>query len=225
VASGASRLRVRLYARDLDVLGAFREMSPDERRAICAGLARLPIDGTKLDLIAAVEDAWPSEGGAVAPDFIASILSLQGVRVSQGWVPTDAIAASISAELTDEPDTQFQADLSAVLSAPLVAQLGRAADVLYDQERVFQGARMLTDMRPFFGDDVEDGALGTVLVHTLRVDALVDGDLASYYFALDEQDLEIVFAVLERARKKSVSVRAMLDKAGMPTVTPDRFDD
>ena len=85
---------------------------------------------------------------------------------------------------------------------------------------MFGFAEIHTDLRPVFGEHT-DGltAEGGVLAHVLRLHHISsEGSHEDFYVALDDEDLEILRDVIDRAEKKSETLRRQLHEAGMRLV-------
>jgi hypothetical protein len=90
----------------------------------------------------------------------------------------------------------------------------KANGVYYEYERTFAKARILTDIRPIFGDNVDEPPNAAVVVHTLRITyATPHGqeEPSAFYVALDASDLKQLQEQITRALTKEQSVSKSLD--------------
>ena len=79
-----------------------------------------------------------------------------------------------------------------------------------DHENSFCDAKILTDLRPVFGASAEVQPEGIVVTHTLKLEYHDDrGAHRKFYVALNQDDLETLRNVLERADKKANSLQAL----------------
>jgi hypothetical protein len=88
-----------------------------------------------------------------------------------------------------------------------------------DVERAFCDARILTDLRPIFGGEV-DAPKAMIIVHTLKLsyhDAAT-GKHEELFVAIDDEDIEKLKRILERAERKAKSLVSRLQLAGIKTV-------
>jgi len=76
----------------------------------------------------------------------------------------------------------------------------------------YASSRILSDVRPVFGDDVDSAPLGAVLVHMLSIHYLNLDELNTFVVALDEKDVEELLEVLQRAKRKSKTLKDELLK-------------
>ncbi|HME08039.1 MAG TPA: hypothetical protein VKG25_13370 [Bryobacteraceae bacterium] len=86
----------------------------------------------------------------------------------------------------------------------------KAVDLQVDHARVFQNARVLTDVRPVFGVESTDDVRGVLVFHTLKVQYFEDEGAKELYVVLDDRDVDELSNSLERARRKARGIRALL---------------
>jgi len=153
------------------------------------------------------------DAGAVS----AALLSLRAQR-------REMSAHDIADELTRAPGLDLDETGQAALKARVEALLDTAAmsttsvavDLQTRHARNFQSARIITDLRPVFEDDPDDGPAGAVIVETLELQTWTrTGDREQIYVALDESDLKQLQGVVGRALKKTEALRRFIDGAGL----------
>ena len=127
------------------------------------------------------------------------------------------LVASADLGLDDLSQAQLRDRIKAIARQPQLGVLAKSLDLLRAHERLFLGAKILTDIRPVFGDDAAEGAKAAVLVHALRIDFLHAGERESIVMALEHRDLLGVEAEIDRALAKSASLRSVLDTAQIPS--------
>jgi hypothetical protein len=144
------------------------------------------------------------------------------VSLSYGQTRADVGVKDFVAELVQldevavppEKRSETQAFLEGLLSTKAISGTAKVNDVITESERLFLGARIITDIRPIFGDSPTE-TLGAAIVHMLKItyhSALEDLD---FYVSLDEEDLGTLREVLGRAEAKARSMRSVLEKSGL----------
>lgn len=86
----------------------------------------------------------------------------------------------------------------------------KARELQGESERTLCEARVLTDVRPIFGEKIEDSPTGMIITHTLK---LVYHEMTGHkelYVALDDDDIASLTKILQRAGDKARSLRALL---------------
>jgi len=90
----------------------------------------------------------------------------------------------------------------------------KALDVMTEHEHVYCRARVLTDMRPVFGGEV-DKPDAFVTVHTLKLGFHDNAKHKDVYIAMDRNDVRELIGVLERAEKKEKALDAFLKNSNL----------
>ncbi len=78
----------------------------------------------------------------------------------------------------------------------------KALSVMTDHARIFRDARILTDLRPVFGSNPNEPPDAAVIVHTLKIEHMVDRENKDFFVALDSLDLDRLDKVIRRAKLK-----------------------
>lgn len=163
-------------------------------------------------------------------DILASLLSVYSLR-EEFDLSTSEVAEHIALAMEEggqerlrfadeEQRDQFGRHLVALLSSGSLDLIGKASELTLEQERFMREARIITDIRPIFGNDPANRPNGAVIVHTLKL-AYWDesNEFRDFYIAMDAVDVRNLRSLLERAEAKAASLRSILDeKAGVPVV-------
>ena len=91
----------------------------------------------------------------------------------------------------------------------------KANDVLIENEHSFCNARILTDVRPIFQNDLTSEISEAVVIHNLKITYHQDRQHKDFFVALDSEDIQTLKAAIERAELKDRSAKIMLDKANV----------
>jgi len=77
-------------------------------------------------------------------------------------------------------------------------------------------AKILSDIRPVFGDDLSEGPISAVITHTLKLAYHEGGEHKEFFIVMDQQDLITLFEVIDRAHEKEQALTGLLQKSGIP---------
>jgi hypothetical protein len=102
-----------------------------------------------------------------------------------------------------------------------VGTASKAGHILTEHERIFDDARIMTDIRPIFHLDVSEKPNAAVLIHMLRIrerDSL--GHKSVQSFALDANDLRSLRETIDLAIKKEDTLRDALKNSGINILEP-----
>lgn len=152
-----------------------------------------------------------------AEGVVRSVLSVQtGRTVHDDSLAEFSLGIATSEDLDLPPDAAgtLAQRIAYLASIPAMAVTAKAMDVAQEHERIFHAARILTDIRPVFGDHALDPPVGAVVTHLLRIDAFRNGQIEDYYVALDNSDLIALKTVVGRAIDKNESLNRVLDGSG-----------
>jgi hypothetical protein len=149
-----------------------------------------------------------------------TFFSLQNLHITHGW-SLSAIAEKI-AELEDlalvSPDSRasFSERLAKTLAAPRLAALAKAIDVATEQPAIFHTARIISDIRPTFGDDADEGPTGAVVTSTLKIEYYAEGRMQTFYLTVDASDAAILREIADRAVVKMEKLKTLITSLDLP---------
>lgn len=113
----------------------------------------------------------------------------------------------------------FKRALQSILSSDQsLGVTAKASDIRGQHQNVYCRARILTDVRPVFGQNVAQAPSAAVITHTLRLSTHQEGDFSTtrdFYVALDEADLEELKHLVERAIRKEATLKSQISQVGM----------
>jgi len=112
--------------------------------------------------------------------------------------------------------------LPKLLTADSVIITAKAFDVLTEHQNTIHDLRIITDLRPIFRENLQDGLpakpTAAVITHTLKVSYHRDREISEFFLALDNQDMDLLRALMERAAAKEESLKALLVAAKIPCI-------
>jgi len=208
----------------VDAFAVLRDLSPEEFEGLTQGLATVELS-LKPEALAGMiaPDVGNLDEGVVA-NLVRALVSLNGFRRSSDWPireTADAISSSEDLHIPEPEQAGFATRLRTLLETRPVVLLGKALDLGTAHDKVFLSARVLTDLRPIFGDEVYFAPEGAVLTHTLRLQFIdSEGRTDSFFVALDEEDIESLKTVLARATTKTSTLKQMLTDMGLSYLGP-----
>lgn len=159
-----------------------------------------------------------------ADDLASLLLSVHVVRDARDasvQEVAEVLSGSRDLELESEDRDRLAQHLEMLMEAAGLDAVAKAWDVQTEHDRIFVSARILTDIRPVFGDDADQSPVGAVLVHTLRLRYQQDGDTKAFYLALDSSDLESVQKAVNRATEKAQETSRLVERAGLQHFVPE----
>jgi len=114
--------------------------------------------------------------------------------------------------------------LERLLNVPSITATAKALDLSYDFARLCMATRILTDIRPVFGEEngKKTEIIGTTITQTLRIEYNSPvGNEQTISFALDLDDIKQLMASCEEAIYKAETARHLIEEhCKIPTIIP-----
>ena len=105
-----------------------------------------------------------------------------------------------------------------------VGTASKAGPILTQHERIFQGARIITDVRPVFHPDVEAVPDAAVVIHMLRITQRNNqGQHSDIFVAMDSNDIRSLRSTIDRAIKKEETIKSAMSKAQIECLDPEEI--
>jgi hypothetical protein len=217
-------LRVPARYRDgIAILAALNNTSFSE---VYTALKNAPTElPTYAELATKVEGEIKALNAGDVAKLIGMLTSLYRVRDRSNISPEkmaddlyDAIQKEGGSLVPQQNAAEFKSRLAQFLNlGSLNVVATKAQELQSDVERAFCDARILTDLRPVFGNEISGGPTAMIIVHTLklRYHEGAKGELKEMYFGIDSDDIAKLKQVLERAEIKAKSLVSRLQDAGI----------
>ena len=127
---------------------------------------------------------------------------------------SEAMSSHWEEDTSLELKDRLKANLRSLLDLSEVGLRAKISGLLMGDEKTFCDVRIVTDLRPAFGRDVNAGPLGMGLIHLLTIGYHSRGDThLEFQVALSTGDLKKLREAVERAEKKSQILLDTLKKA------------
>lgn len=129
--------------------------------------------------------------------------------------------AGVLPESEGEKRELFKQRLKDLLDAGCLRVGAKAYDLIFEHEHNYLSARVLTDLRPVFGESPDAAPIGAMIVHTLKINYVQASQHQTFFVALDARDIKKLTETLERAKSKASSLKTMLASTNVPYVGID----
>lgn len=215
---------------------------PKEYEVGLAGLLSLS-DSSVKELLSALESVSPSVrykslADRVAPkvssipkdeleDVIEVLFSLSSIRTA-AEVPTDVFVADIceavnesGSPLLEEASSRcdsFKRNFAQLLECKTLEIASKAGMLLREHAQTYCSARILSDIRPIFGESVEAVPIAATVVHTLKVAYHQGDELKDFFLAMSTKDVRKLRELLDRADAKAESLKTFTVASNTPFV-------
>jgi hypothetical protein len=206
------------------------ELSDDQIKTFLGILSKGGPQFNVYDLGSELSDALQTHDLPIVPllRVLASLYLTRPVTqpiekfVDQDVFPALERAEAFAPENADAQRQKLRRFLIAALSNErTLGTAAKAGDVLTQHERIFETARIVTDLRPIFHVDVTEKPDAAVIIHTLKITQRDQfQQRADLYFALDHNDLLLMKELIERALKKEKTLKEIVNGSTMTVLDP-----
>lgn len=159
------------------------------------------------------------------PDILASVGSLipfiEKNEMIDEIVKDIVELSNYSEDFIIDNEAEFVERLTFLLKDKHIFYASKATDLMNNYGNVFILSRIVSDVRPVFGLDVNEAPSAGVILHTLNIhyqsnDEPYHKDIS---LTLSNEDLIVLKDTIARAEKKQEALQTIFDKAGMENLT------
>ncbi|SRR6266404_3042059 len=199
-------------------------LSDDSVSELVSALRTIP---AKLFPYTLAHEISPNVQSIPVDDLREVIETLQSLYLTKVYheVPANVMADDIAEAATENGLSEqlklsgldrdkFRDRLATLLSIESLEILAKALGILRNNQNVFHEARIISEIRPVFGSNVEEPPPAAVLLHMLNITCHGTDGHKEFFIALDTDDIEVLRDVIDRAETKAESLKVMLNKAG-----------
>lgn len=201
-------------------LATLLRLDPSEFPNMLAALTESPPTLSPTALGTSVQSMVSGVSQDSVKQFVETLLSLYALRAQleldisefvDGIVDAMERSKSSNLRFTTKEPAVFREELSQLLDIPSLTLETKALELFRDQENVFHGARVLTDIRPVFAGPATDLPTAALTMHTLRITYHQMDQLRDFFVSIDAEAIKYLVQLLQRAEEKEGSVHRLLE--------------
>jgi hypothetical protein len=128
----------------------------------------------------------------------------------------DGIREQAKPKILDKDVSGLRERFKRLLSLKPLESISKALSLQRDNERLFCGSKIVSDIRPVFGEDVKSAPLAATILHTLKLSYHENGDHKEFFIVLDEVDLDALQSTIKRAKSKADTLNRLLGESKLP---------
>jgi hypothetical protein len=117
--------------------------------------------------------------------------------------------------VSDKDVAGLKERLNRLLSIENISLLSKALRLQREGEHLYCEAKIMSDIRPVFHDDISAKPAGGVVSHTLKLEYHKGPQHNEFFVILESADLQALKKTLERAIEKEVTLRKLLADSGL----------
>lgn len=209
--------------REYAVLKNIAELPEESFSALVKALADTDLKLIQQDFSDDLSKRVPALKGSELKSILRTVSSFVSA-IERNTKTAQEFGADLLETIREEKPKHFPLDkaelletrLQKIFSAGRVISLtSKAFDVMTEQDRIYCGGRVLSDVRPVFLGGA-DSISAAVVIHNLRLAYHQDGEHLEFSVAMNRTDLRSLIEALERAEKKDQALRSFIQNAGVP---------
>jgi uncharacterized protein (DUF1778 family) len=171
-------------------------------------------------LKASVNNIPEAEVDKIAQAIFGMSLGRVGAEVSTSQFVDDVIQSIETnnyegLSLSNDNRDSFKQRLTSLLEANSLAIGTKAYNILFEHGQNLTSFRILTDIRPVFREQIEEQLGAALIIHTVKLEYMQEGDTKEFFVAMDTKDITELMDVLKRAQAKEESLKALLQAANV----------
>ena len=185
------------------ILGALKAASP------CLRLAEL-----RQRVHVAIKSVLPDEERlAEAIVILATTASRLESDISEKDVLQSVATTVAMKEGLDKEQERCLLDRLGQLSRlPLLHVSAKSSTLQVAHDRIYNSSKIITDLRPVFGEPIDSSDLLFMVIHHLHIIAMRNGKPEELYLSMDDKDLDMLRDAVDRARAKASLLRSTLQE-------------
>lgn len=117
-----------------------------------------------------------------------------------------------SPPISSEIENLIQNLLLLLSSSSTLITTAKAKRLLHENERVYIGTRIISDMRLVFNKDIHETNRPAIIVHQLKIEYAQLGEEKEFFIALSSEHLEKLKKEIERALEKENAIKESYGK-------------
>jgi hypothetical protein len=160
------------------------------------------------------------DASAILNSIAALYFHIKSEDISSSIV-IDAICENLKKDLPTKTASKYISKLKARLSSFLgeskfLEIIYQAADLLPENENILADARLLTDIRPIFKDEISDGISASLISHVLRLQYDNINGTQEIFISLSSSRIEQLIEELQESLAKELALRKTFEKINIP---------
>jgi hypothetical protein len=207
----------------IPMLNSIRKLSESSAKELLKALESTSIESSSEEMcehIAAKVPSIPKEELAEITDVLYAMYHVREFSdlSRNGFLKelVDSVREHADPSIADEELPLIRQRFKDLLSIGTLETISKAVGLQRENQRIYCEAKIISDIRPIFGDDVKQKPVAATLEHSLQLHYHEDGDHKQFYVVLDEVDLENLEQAVQRAKTKADTLTKVLSDSGIP---------
>ena len=128
----------------------------------------------------------------------------------------ESVRENATPKISDEELPIIRQRFKDLLGLKTLEVISKAVGLQREEERIYCEAKIISDIRPVFGENIKVKPVAATITHSLKISYHENGDHKEFYIVLDEVDLDELEQVIKRAKTKTETLDQVLSDSGIP---------
>lgn len=209
--------------RYIPILNLVRNLSEPAATELLHALGSAQVATSSDEMASAIAESVPSipiEDLAKILDLLYSLYHVRELselnRNSFLRELVESVRENADPKISDEELPIIRQRFKDLLSLQAMESISKAIGLQREEERIYCEAKIISDIRPVFGEDIKVKPVAATITHTLKISYHEDGDHKVFYIVLDEVDLDELEQIVKRAKTKAETLTKVLSDSKIP---------
>jgi hypothetical protein len=216
-------MALQIPIRYVQALNDIRNLPVSAVDELARALASVSIVSSSSDMAARITESVPNVPTERLEPIVDALYSMYHVREFSEMNRssflnelTESLREQLKPKIADAELATVKEKFKKLLSIDTLDSLSKAVRLQRDEPRVFCASKIISDIRPVFGDNVKARPVAATITHTLKLSYHEDGDHKEFYIVLDEVDLSELEKTVKRAKTKADTLSQVLIDSSIP---------
>lgn len=205
------------------MMNLVRNLSPHDSDQLLEALKSTKIAASSDEMASSIESKLPSIPKKELRNIVDLLYSLYHVREFSGLNRNsfikelfETVQQYADPPIAEEDVTGIRQRFKDLLVIKNLDTISKAISLQREEQRVYCDAKIISDIRPVFGDDIKGKPEAATITHSLRITYHEDGNHKDFYVSLDQMDLDELERIVKRAKNKANALTKALIEARIP---------
>jgi hypothetical protein len=209
--------------RYIPMLNSVRNLSQPAAAELLRALGSAQVTASPKEMVSNIAESVPSVSREELEKILEVLYSLYHVREFSELNRNsflselvESVRENANPKIPDEELPIIRQRFKDLLGLKTLESISKAIGLQREEERIYCEAKIISDIRPVFGNDVKLKPVAATITHSLKISYHENGDHKEFYIVLDEVDLNELAEVIKRAKTKANTLTQVLSGAGIP---------
>ena len=210
-------------SRYVPILNSVRMLSPSASEELIRALNSAEVTAEPQEMSDAITGSVPSITKGELDKLVDLLFSLYHVKEFSELNKNSFVSELLETvrdrsepKISDEEFPAIRQRFNDLMSIKALESLSKTVALQREEERLYCDAKIISDIRPVFGDDVKQKPVSAAITHTLKIGYHENEEHKEFFIVLDGVDLDGLEKVIKRAKDKAETLTQVLSDSRIP---------